>query len=77
MENEFAILAGSCTHACCMQTRPKWGRRLGCLSKFGDSDLEAVHNLFQYVRLDHVGDTERMQPRQRAFVDPAILKPRL
>jgi hypothetical protein len=69
-ENEFAVPAGSCTHACCMQTGPKWGTRLGCLSKFGDSDLEAVHNLFQYVRLDHVGDTERTQPRQRAFIDP-------
>ena len=68
--NEFAVPAGSCTHACCMQTGPKWGTRLGCLSKFGDSDLEAVHNLFQYVRLDHVGDTERTQPRQRAFIDP-------
>ena len=22
-ENEFAVLAGSCTHACCMRTRPK------------------------------------------------------
>ena len=70
LENEFAVPTGSCTRACCVRTRPKWGRRLGCLSKFRDSDMEAVHNLFQYVRLDHVGDTERTQPRQRAFIDP-------
>ena len=31
--NDFAVPVGSCTHACCLWTEPKWGRRLGCLSK--------------------------------------------
>ena len=25
LENEFAVPTGSCTHACCVRTGPKWG----------------------------------------------------
>ena len=54
-----------------MRAKPKWGMRLGCLSKFMHSDLGTIHNLYNCVCVDHVGDTALTQTRQRVFIDEA------